>query len=145
MAVRGTRWEDWAPWYASLMIWVQGLTCLAVWLAYGVFQSRRSTALRTKLLSIPRSSRGLRGAALMLLGAAALMAALIIAHSLGGFTPNGMTPLTWIGIAVAGLVFVHGQTMAMAILVTLVTDGVVTSESSGPSDQKGPTARTEIL
>ncbi len=73
----------------------------------------------------------------MLLGAALLMAALLIAHSQGGFTPNGMTPLTWLAIAAAGLAFVHGQTMAMAILVTLVADGVVTSKGRNPSDQEG--------
>jgi hypothetical protein len=122
------------------MIWVQGLVCLAIWIGYGVFQTRRSTTLRAQLLAIPRSARGIRGAVLMLLGAAILMASLMLANSLGGFTDNGMTPLTWVGIAIAGLAFVHGQTMAMAILVTMVTDGVVTSEGRGPSDQKGPDA-----
>lgn len=120
------------------MIWIQGLVCLVLWIGYGVVQSRRSNELRDKLNAIPRSARGLRGALLMLVGAAILFAALLIAHSLGGFTENGMTPLTWVAIAIAGFAFVHGQTMAMAILVTLVTDGVVTSERRGPSDQKGP-------
>ena len=74
----------------------------------------------------------------MLVGAGILFGVLVTAHALGGFTTNGMTPLTFLAIAIAGLGFVHAQTMAMAMLVTLMFDGVVTSGKPATSDQKGP-------
>ena len=74
----------------------------------------------------------------MLVGAGILFGVLVTAHALGGFTADGMTPLPFLAIAIAGLGFVHAQTMAMAMLVTLMFDGIVTSSSSATSDQKGP-------
>ncbi len=71
----------------------------------------------------------------MLGGAACLLLALILGQTLGGFGASGMTPLAWIVVAVCGLAFVHAQTMSMAILVTLVYDGVVTSEVAESSDE----------
>lgn len=120
------------------MIWVQGLICFAIWIAYGFIQSRRSDTIRQRLSSLTRQSRAVSGAVIMLVGAGILFGVLITAHSFGGFTTNGMTPLTFLAIAIAGLGFVHAQTMAMAMLVTLMFDGVVTSGKSATSDQKGP-------
>lgn len=74
----------------------------------------------------------------MLGGATVLFATLIGTHSMGGFTANGMTPATFLAIALAGLVFVHAQTMAMAMLVTLMFDGVVTSRKPSSSDPQEP-------
>jgi hypothetical protein len=119
------------------MFWIQGLVCFVLWIGYGFVQSRRSGQIRENLQKLSRKTRALSGAALMLLGAGVLFGALIGNHALGGFTPTGMTPLSWICIALAGLLFVHAQTMAMAMLVTLMYDGVVTSRQSAPSDQKG--------
>jgi hypothetical protein len=119
------------------MIWIQGLICFAIWIAYGFVQSRRSDQIRGKISGQPRSKRAIGGAVIMLLGAGILFGVLVTAHSLGGFTDRGMTIPTFIAIAVAGLGFVHAQTMAMAMLVTLMLDGVVTSGRSSTSDLKG--------
>src|SRR5690606_2662788 len=91
-----------------------------------------------RLSGMSRQTRAVRGAVAMLGGASVLFGALIASHALGGFTANGMTPLTFFAIAVAGLAFVHAQTMAMAMLVTLMLDGVVTSRNHGPSDPQEP-------
>lgn len=74
----------------------------------------------------------------MLGGATILFLTMMGSHAVGGFTANGMTPLTFLAIALAGLAFVHAQTMAMAMLVTLMFDGVVTSRKTGPSDPQEP-------
>jgi len=55
----------------------------------------------------------------------------------GGFSQSGMNPLTWIVLTIAGLAFAHAQTMSMAMLVSLVQDGV-TSGAPGSSDQQRP-------
>lgn len=85
-----------------------------------------------------RQSRALAGAVIMIVGAGVLFGTLIGAHALGGFSESGMTILTFLAIAVSGLAFVHAQTMAMAMLVTLMIDGVVTSQRPASSDPQGP-------
>ncbi len=120
------------------MFWFQGLVSFALWIGYGVFQSRRSEKIRVKLTAIPRGKRGLMGAITMILGASALFGTLLGTYALGGFGLNGMTILAWIAISIGGLFFVHSQTMSMAILVTLMAEPGVTSMGSKPSDPQGP-------
>lgn len=122
------------------MIWLQGLACFALWVGYGIFKSRSSNDLRARLAKIPRQRKALAGAGYMILGAAILFAALMASHALGGFTPNGMTLPTWGIISITGLAFVHAQTMAMAMLVAMMIDGVVTSQPRPSSDQQGQDA-----
>jgi len=119
------------------MIWVQGFTCFAIWMAYGYFRSQYSTQLRERLEQMPRQKKALGGAAYMVLGAAVMFAALVGSYAMGGFTIKGMSIPTWILVAASGLVFVHAQTMAMAMLVALMLEGVVTSHKGPPSDQQG--------
>ena len=119
------------------MIWAQGLVCFAIWIGYGVLQSRRSAQIRDRILTIPRSNRVASGVLHMLIGGLIMFASFFGAVMWGGFTPSGMNPITWLVLGIAGLAFVHAQTMSMAMLVSLVQDGV-TSGASGPSDQQGP-------
>lgn len=100
-------------------------------------QSKRSGVIHDKLRGLTRTKRAVSGAALMIFGAAALFGVLIGSHSLNGFTPQGMTVLTWVSVALSGLLFVHAQTMALAMLVSLVYDGV-TSSAAVTSDQSRP-------
>ncbi len=76
---------------------------------------------------------------MMVCGAAILFATGIVAQLTGGFTSNGMTWYGWLLIALGGLAFVHAQTMAMALLVSIVQEGV-TSTISASSDQESPDA-----
>jgi hypothetical protein len=122
------------------MIWLQGLTCFAVWLAYGYFRSRSSDKIRARLAGMSRRSKAASGAGLMILGAAILFGVLVFSYATGGFTVKGMTIPTWIMVAVGGLAFVHAQTMAMAMLVALMLDGVVTSHPGPSSDHHGQDA-----
>jgi hypothetical protein len=119
------------------MFWLQGLVSFALWIGYGIMQSRRSPAIKAKLVSMPRHKRALNGALLMVGGGAVLFAVLLAVYALGGFTRVGMSLWAWFAISAAGLLFVHGQTMSMAMLVTLIVEPGVTSIGSGSSDQKG--------
>jgi hypothetical protein len=74
--------------------------------------------------AIPRSRRGLLAAALFVVAAMVLLGGLGLVLQRGGFTSNGMTPAAWIIVTLLGLAFIHAQTMATAMLVTLVQPGV---------------------
>jgi hypothetical protein len=106
------------------VIWLQGGIAFAVWIAYGVFQSRKSQQIRIQVGAIPRTQRGLAGVALFLVGAMVLFGGLAIVLNQGGFTQSGMTPLAWVIVTALGLAFVHAQTMGMAMLVSLIQEGV---------------------
>lgn len=119
------------------MFWLQALLCFALWIAYGIWQMRRSSGLRAKLERIPRTKRALLGVGLMLGGAGVLFFALVLGHAFGGFSGAGMSTLTWISVAVCGLAFVYAQTLSMAILVTLAYEGAVTSSQNQASEHNG--------
>jgi len=119
------------------MFWVQGLVSFAIWIVFGIVYSRRSRQIRAYLLSRTRPQRVALGAMSMIGGSALLFGTLVGLHAMGGFTIKGMTLVSWILITVAGLVFVYSQTLAMAVMVTLVSDGVVTSSEALSSDQQG--------
>jgi len=116
---------------------MQGLVCFAIWLAYGLVQSRRSEFIRAKVEGMSRSARVRSGAASMILGATLLFAAFFGCIYAGGFTAQGLAIWAWFVLAGCGLAFVHAQTMSMALLVSLVQDSV-TSMPPASSDQQTP-------
>jgi hypothetical protein len=119
------------------MFWLQGLVSFAIWIVFGIVYSRRSRHIRAYLFAQSRGRRVAIGAISMIGGSALLFGTLVALHATGGFTSHGMTPLSWLLITGAGLVFVYSQTLAMAVLVTLVMDGVVTSSEALSSDHQG--------
>lgn len=112
------------------MIWIQGAVLFVLWIAYGVFQSRRSQAIRKRIGSIPPRRRGLVGASLFVVGGMVLIGGLGIVLQQGGFTANGMTPLAWVVVGLLGLGFVHAQTLATAALVSLAQENVTNGRST---------------
>ncbi len=115
----------------TLSTWVM----FAVWIAYGVFQWRRSHILLPGLLKIPRNKRPMR-ATLWLFGSAAfLLAALYATFLAGGFPKEGITPAAWCVCLVTGLIFVHGQTLAGALLVSVAVTPVSPDASQSKKDE----------
>ena len=112
------------------MIWLQGALSFLVWIGYGVFQSRRSEKIRAQVGAIPRSTRGLLGAALFFVGAMVLLGGLFLVLRGGGFTASGMTAWAWLVVTVLGFAFVHAQTLGMAMLVSLVHENVTKARDS---------------
>ncbi len=118
------------PSIISLVIWLQGGLCFLFWIAYGVIQNRRSEAIRTWALTIPRQRRTLLAAAFMIGSVAIMFGVLATCLRLNGFTKEGMAGWVCLVVGVFGLLFVHGQTMATALLVATVQESV----TSRPSD-----------
>ncbi len=118
------------------MIWLQGGLCFLIWLGYGVFQMRRAQEVRTWSVSIPRSKRGLLAAGLLVGSIIPIFAALTFSLKLNGFGPNGMKPIVWIAAALLGLLFVHGQTLATALLVTSAQESVTEARREASSTQE---------
>jgi len=117
----------------------QGIGSFVLWILYGVYQARRSSAIRNRVGMVPRSTRGLAGAGLMLLGILVLFGAFVGIQAIGGFTRTGMTPLAWVLMTLAGLLFVHCQTMGMAMLVSVALEGATSvhaNTSSKPDTQE---------
>jgi hypothetical protein len=115
------------------VFWAQGVACFLLWIGYGAFQTRRSHAIRQKMSTLGRGTRATLGGVLMIVGAAALVGGGLLIEQVGGFTKTGMTPLGWLTVALVGLLFVHAQTMAFAMLVSLVQE-TVTNNDRAPSD-----------
>ncbi len=115
----------------------------ALWIGYGVLQSRRSGRVFEQVSKMPRGQRGVLGATLFLVGAMVLIGGLAIVMQSGGFTAAGLTLGAWLAIATLGLAFVHAQTMGMAMLVSLVQENVTngrqsTSINRAPGDTTQP-------
>jgi hypothetical protein len=111
------------------------LACFLLWIAYGVYQSRRSDLIRQKMSGLSRGGRAGLGAALMIGGAVALVGGGVLLEQIGALTKSGITPIGWLLVAIVGLGFVHAQTIAFAMLVSLAYDAV-TNPPRSPSDQQ---------
>lgn len=122
-------------------MWAMSLISFALWIGYGVFQARRSSEIRDRVSRVPRSRRVLIGAGLMILGIAALFVALMAIQSLGAFSGKEMTIPGWLGATFGGLMCVHCQTLAMAMLVSVALEPVTnphrpSSSSTDPSPER---------
>ena len=82
-----------------------------------------------------RSSRKAWGPVLMFGSAAVMLFGLFLIYNAGGMRPTGMLPWAWAAITILGLIMVHGQTMAMAMIVSLVMDEVTDSSAAASSDK----------
>ncbi len=124
-------------------MWTPGLLCFALWIGYGVLQARRASAIRTRVLQISRPKRALAAAGLMLLGMVILFAGLgLIVTNLATNAASLSLP-GWLGVAVVGLVFVHAQTLGMAMLVSIAYESVTESRvqsSLSPDSQSETTS-----
>lgn len=122
------------------MIFFQGGLSFLIWIGYGFLQSRNSRKIREQVGRMSRAQRGILGAALYLVGAMVLIGGLGIVLERGGFTNSGLTPIAWIVVVLLGLAFVHAQTMATAMLVSLIQLNVTNGPNAAsinrtPGDQ----------
>jgi hypothetical protein len=90
------------------------LVAFVLWIAYGVWQWRRSQTLYDRLAEMPAGRRTTL-ATLLLFGSAVLLMAVIF--SVYQASPREIPPWGWGVIILAGLGFVHAQTLAAAMLV----------------------------
>ncbi len=111
------------------MLVTQGLTSFVCWLAYGAFMAKRLTLLRVAFRQRSRSGRALWAAALLVLSAAVLLLT-FAATGERGFVGGRMSPTTWGVITAAGFAFVHLQSLAFAMVVSIVQDDVTAFKGS---------------
>jgi len=97
---------------------------------------RLAQAVRAWSVSIPRSKRGLLAAALLVGSIIPMFVVLTLSLKLNGFGPGGMKPLVWFAAAALGLLFVHGQTLATALLVTSAQEAVTEAKREASSTQE---------
>jgi len=72
---------------------------------------------------------------LMLGSMAPVFLVLNLALQYNGFGANGMTPIVWLGVCFFGLLFVHGQTLATALVVTSAYEAVTSGRLEASSTQ----------
>lgn len=105
------------------------IAMFALWVAYGVWQWRRSSIWFEKVSAVPRTKRASLATLWLFGGASLLLGVLYAVFSFGGFAGGGVEPWAWLVCAAAGLVFVHAQAMAGALLVSMA----VTQRRPDPS------------
>ena len=106
------------------MFWAQALLSFGLWVAYGVVQARRASRIRAWARQVSPALRGLWAAGLFLGGAGVMFGSLFSLAARNGITPLGIAGWGWIVLSLAGLVFVHAQTLAMALLVVSAQEAV---------------------
>lgn len=104
------------------MIGGQAFVSFLIWILYGSLQARRAPALRPRLAALSRSRRALLGPVLMIGGASALLGAIAIVSAFNGLSPTGLKLWAWAIVTLAGLVFVHAQSLAAVMMVSLATE-----------------------
>ena len=106
------------------MFWAQALVSFGLWVAYGVVQARRASRIRQWARQVSPALRGLWAAGLFLGGAGIMLGALFSLAARNGITPQGIAIWGWAVLSLAGLAFVHAQTLAMALLVVSAQEAV---------------------
>lgn len=109
--------------------------CTLLWLIYGIWQWRRGHALLARMQGIAPTKRQIWGTTLIFGSTALLLIALALLSALG----NGSQSISWwqwIAVAVAGLGFVHCQSTAAAMLLSLSQLGV-TRPGAASSTSRG--------
>lgn len=114
----------------------QALTLFALWIGYGVLQSRRRPQLRAWIARFPTSRRNVIASLCFLLAVVILFAGLLGTDAIGGFRNGVMALWAWPIIAVIGLAFVHLQTLGVAILVVSIQESVTQSRLAASTSQE---------
>lgn len=112
------------------MFWAQALVSFGLWVAYGIVQARRASQIRLWAKQVSPTLRGLWAAGLFLGGAGIMFGALFSLAARKGITNQGIAMWGWAMLSLAGLVFVHAQTLAMALLVVSAQEAVTQGRAS---------------
>ena len=108
---------------------------LVIWVAYGFVRRRTSDSLRTSVTAIPRTRRAILSAVMLFGGAAALLAGLYAVSAFGWMTKTGLTIGGFVLVTLVGLLFVHMQVQAAAMMVSIALESVTTASSEASITQ----------
>lgn len=115
------------------MLWIQALVSFALWIAYGVVLARLAPSMRKTFSGQSRRRRTVLGPVLMVLGAVLLLVGIGGIGALRGLGPTGLKPWAWLVLTVIGLGFVHAQSVASLLMISLATE-TEPAGTGGPSD-----------
>ena len=115
------------------MLWAQAGASFAVWVAFGVFQARRTQGMRGKLAQMSRRARVSLGPLLMLAGAVVLLGGVFLLGAFHGLQNGQLALWAWLAITILGLIFVQAQSLA-ALMIASVAIGDEPAGSAGASD-----------
>jgi hypothetical protein len=122
------------------MLWLQGLVCLAAWLALGVVLALRREALFIWARRASGRARRLMAPALLLVSAGVLVVALGLVSGLGGWSERGLAPWAWAAVGLIGAVFVSLQVLAAVLVFAdlgLGETGSLGGASMGQAEEQG--------
>ena len=101
---------------------MQASISFAVWILYGILLARRASRPEAKLKKLSRHSRAVLGPLLMMGGGAVLLGAIALVATLHGIGGNSLTIWAWLVITAGGLAFIHMQSRAALLMVSLAIE-----------------------
>lgn len=107
--------------------WLFGL--FVVWLGYGVYRWKVCARWREVPPKVPAARRPLVAVAWLFGSAAGLLGGLFAMFQMGGFPKGGIESWVIIVSLLLGVVFVHGQVTAAALLFSMGLGGVTRAPS----------------
>ncbi|MBX3118257.1 MAG: hypothetical protein KF784_04270 [Fimbriimonadaceae bacterium] len=121
------------------MVTLEAVVSFVVWVAYGWTVWRRGPQIRKKYGQIEKNKRILASIWLMIGGLIVLMFGMYGASQFAGTAEGSLSPVGWLIVAAVGCVFVHAQTLAAAIMTTLMEREVtsVAPQSSTIQEKEG--------
>ena len=114
---------------------IPGTILFALWIAYGLLQWRRGAELLHRMQSVSPKTRRVVGS-LLLFGSAGLLLGALFLMANNSESSTTLNVWQWIAVGLLGLLFVHAQTMAAAMLVSLAQFGVTQTSDPASSSRE---------
>ncbi|MGE0002357.1 MAG: hypothetical protein AB7F50_04895 [Fimbriimonadaceae bacterium] len=112
------------------VVWGQALAAFVIWIAYGFYLLRRQPRMTDSARRLSARQVMVRSLAWLLGGSLASLGLLAAVGLLGGVREARLVPWGLAVAVVAGLTFVHSQTVAAVLMVV----GSSSRRTPGPSD-----------
>lgn len=106
-------------------------------MAYGWTIWRRAHRLRQTFVKMSPTKRSALSIVLIIGSAVVMLLGLLAVQQREGIVDGRLAPWAWAGVLLVGLVFVYGQTMAGALMTSLIEQGV-TQRRQQPSGNQDP-------
>lgn len=112
------------------VVWGQALAAFVIWISYGFFLWRRQPRMTETARHLPARQVMVRSLAWLLGSSLSSLGLLSVVGGLGGVEEGRLVPWGLAVAVVAGLIFVHGQTVAAVLMVV----GSSSQRTPRPSD-----------
>lgn len=110
--------------------------CFALWIAYGWTIWRRAHRLRDRFVRMSPGKRTTLSIVLIIGSALVMLLGLFAIQQREGIVEGRLTLWAWSGVLLIGLAFVHGQTMAGALMASLIEQSVTQPQRQSSRNQE---------